>query len=194
MNLLKQILCGFIMMTTFSILSQETLASDPNAFLIGGDQGQNTASLTLLPIAIVDVEPDPNNTILFGGVGVEFEAGLPVGSGSLNGTNEDLWLNFTHRADNFQLKSIYVRSNLPLPAGIDISIQIIDTVNSQGVFIANPNTMPVLLTNVNQLIVFDFGSGYSGDGIGNGYQLRYTLNNPEGKTLPDGFEIIYTIE
>ncbi|MEP5935148.1 MAG: hypothetical protein ABJ218_08510, partial [Winogradskyella arenosi] len=150
MNLRKQILCGFIMIATFSVLSQETLASDPNAFLLGGDQGQNTASLTLLPIAIVDVEPDPDNAILFGGIGVDFEAGLPVGIGALSGVNEDLWLNFTHRVDNMQLKSIYVRSNLPIPAGIDISIQIIDTVNSQGNFIPSPNTVPVLLTNSKQ--------------------------------------------
>lgn len=195
MKKIKQLHFGLIMLMTFSMASQETLAGDPNAFLLGGDQGQNTGALTLIPIAIVDVEPDPNNTITFGGIGTDLEAGMPILSGALNGVNEELWLNFTHRAFNGEHRRIYVRSNLPIPNGMTMTLQVINSVTVQGNHSALHHATPIELTNVNQPVVHHHNeSGYTGNGVGHGYHLRYTIENPNALTLPNGFEIIYTME
>jgi len=194
-NALKYILYSFcLVLISLPVYSQETLdANNPNNFVLGGDQGSNLASLNLVPISIVDVEPDPNNTLTFGGIAVNLEAGSPA-SGVAGNTNEDLWLNFTHRADNSQPKQIYVRSNFPIPAGMTITIQIINSASIGGNYTSTPNLTPITLSNTNQVIVFNFNSGYTGDGIGTGYQLKYDINNTGGVTLPSGFEIIYSIQ
>lgn len=194
-NALKYILYSFcLVLISLPVYSQETLdANNPNNFVLGGDQGSNLASLNLVPISIVDVEPDPNNTLTFGGIAVNLEAGSPA-SGVAGNTNEDLWLNFTHRADNSQPKQIYVRSNFPIPAGMTITIQIINSASIGGNYTSTPNLTPIILSNTNQVIVFNFNSGYTGDGIGTGYQLKYDINNTGAVTLPSGFEIIYSIQ
>jgi len=194
-NALKYILYSFcLVLISLPVYSQETLdANNPNNFVLGGDQGSNLASLNLVPISIVDVEPDPNNTLTFGGIAVNLEAGSPA-SGVAGNTNEDLWLNFTHRADNSQPKQIYVRSNVPIPAGMTITIQIINSASIGGNYTSTPNLTPIILSNTNQVIVFNFNSGYTGDGIGTGYQLKYDINNTGAVTLPSGFEIIYSIQ
>lgn len=183
----------FITVLTLSLsgFSQETLdANDPNTFILGGDQGSNFANLTIQPIAIVDVEPDPNNAITIGGTG-NLEAGLNSAGA---GDNDELWLNYTHREDNFQNKSVYVRSNMPVPNGIVIYIEIVDTQTGSGNFTASPIIGTVTLSNVNQVIVNAFGGGYTGDGVGAGYQLKYTIENNDGVSLPNGFEVIYSIQ
>ena len=194
-NRTKHLLFSLLLLSAMFGFSQETLnANDPNSFVLGGGQGNNQANLTLIPISILDIEPDPDNGISFGGIGTDLEAGMPISGGSPGGANEDLWLNFTHRTDNFQPKRIYVKSNMLIPNGLNITIQIINTVSIGGNFPANPNTNPIILTNSDQIIVYDFGSGYTGDGVGTGYQLRYTIDNTSGASLPVGFQIIYSIQ
>ena len=184
---------AFVLNTVFSF-AQETLnANDPNTFIFGGDQNSNLASVEILPFAIVDIETDPSNGISFGVTAADLEAGLPVsGGGGASGVNEDLWLNFSFRANNYQPARIYVLTNQPIPAGMSIKVQIINT-GTGGDYPKNPNSNEITLNTSEQVIVYDFGSGYTGDGLNNGYQLRYTIDNTDGASLPPGFEVIYRI-
>lgn len=176
-------------------LAQETInAADPNTFLFGGGQGSNFAVLDLQPIAIIDAEPDPSNSLNFGISTSSLEAGLPVTGAGGSSINEDTWLNFTYRALNNAKARVFVYTNQAVPTDIVIKIQIIATANVGGVYNPNQNTNPITISNFEQILVYDFDSGYTGDGLGTGYQIRCTIENPNGVSLPPGFEIIYEIK
>jgi hypothetical protein len=74
-----------------------------------------TLPLNLRPIAIIDAEPDPSNTIKFWNFDSSLEAGLPAtGIGGI-ATNDNIWLNYTYRGSNFVNAKIYARSNQIVP-------------------------------------------------------------------------------
>jgi len=174
---------------------QETLDTyNPNNYTNGGDKKSITAQISLQPIALVDVEPDPDNTINFGVPEGGLEAGLPVSFSSVfeEATNNRLWLNFTYRAINNEKGSIVVRTNPDVPKGMKIDVEIISTSNT-GDFPKNPRRNKFMIDDKNRTIVWDFDSGYTGDGVNNGYQLEYTLHNKKGASLPPDFRIIYEI-
>ncbi|MEP2279301.1 hypothetical protein [Maribacter sp.] len=191
-SIIKHIILMVLVISSCLLNAQETLnANDPNTFIFGGDQKTNTLTVEVLPIAIVDVEPDPGISISGSADLTSLEAGLPfTGTGdNLDG----LWLNFTHRAENFQNARIFVSSNQPVPAGMTINVEIINT-GVGGDFPNNPRLGPILIGTNEEIIVNDFANGYTGDGLNNGYQLKYTIENPGAVSLPDGFEIIYRIQ
>ena len=163
-------------------------------FIVGGGQRSNFATLSLQPIAIVDAEPDPSNTISFGLSSSTLEAGLPAtGVGGI-ATNENIWLNYTYRASNLANAKIYVRTNQIVPAGIVLKIQVIAATSIGGSYIANQNSSPITLSTTEQILINSFASGYTGNGLGTGYNLRITVENQSGLSLPSGFEIIYEIK
>lgn len=192
---LKNIIYIGLFLISANSFCQETLnANDPNSFVFGGGQKSNTLSVEILPIAIVDVETDPSNGISFGVNTSDLEAGLPVlGGGSTSNVNEQLWLNYSFRSENSQAAKIFVASNQPIPTGMVIKVQIINN-GFGGDYSVTPNTNEIILSEIEQIIVYDFVNGYTGDGLNNGYQLRYTVENPNGNSLPAGFEIIYRIQ
>ncbi|SHJ84431.1 hypothetical protein SAMN04487911_1449 [Arenibacter nanhaiticus] len=174
---------------------QETLDTyNPNNYTNGGDKKYTTAQISLQPIALIDVEPDMDNTVNFGIPEGGMEAGLPVSFNSVfeEATNNRLWLNFTYRAINNSNASIIVRTNQPVPKHIKIDVEIINT-SDTGDFPKNPRRNKFKIDEKSQTIVWDFGNGYTGDGVNNGYQLEYTLHNKKGKSLPQDFRIIYEI-
>lgn len=192
MKTFKYILLA-IGLTALSGFAQETLdAGDPNTFIFGGDQKTTNFSLDILPLAIIDVEPDPGGPGPGPGLG-PLEAGLPVTGVASNLDN--LWLNFTHRADGIQPGRIYVSTNQPVTVGMVIYVEIeLGNYGVDGDFPKNPIIGQVMLSQTEQIIVNDFLNGYTGDGLNNGYHLIYTIDNPSSNSLPAGFEILYRIE
>ncbi|MDT0643957.1 hypothetical protein RM553_14055 [Zunongwangia sp. F363] len=172
--------------------AQETLnAFDPNTFILGGGQESTTAVVDLQRIAITDLEPDPATGFSDSTLGME--AGNPF-TGTGSPTTGEFWLNFTYRSLNFQNARIFVRVNQPIPSDMTIKVQIINTANINGVYNANPNSNPINLSTSEQIIVYDFASGYTGDGEGTGYLIEYNIINPSALSLPPGFEIIFEIK
>ena len=176
-------------------MAQATInATLPTNFILGGGQGSSFASLSLLPIAIIDAEPDPSNTINFGISASPLEAGLPAtGAGGIL-TNDSVWLNYTYRATGSATAKIYVATNQAVPAAIKITVQVLASAKIGGVFTANQVVSEVILTNTQKVLVNSFASGYTGDGTLTGYNLRYKVENQSGISLPSGFEIVYEIK
>lgn len=175
--------------TVYNSRSQETInAADPSSFILGGGQESTTAILNLQPIAITDLEtesiPGGSNTTNI------LEAGNPF---EISGATGQFWLNFTYRSESFQNARIYASANQPIPDGIAISLQIINTAGANGIFTATPLLSPIDLLVTEQAIVFDFPSGYTGDGEGSGYLIEYNITNPNLHSLPTGFEIVFEI-
>tara|TARA_R110000764_G_scaffold168121_1_gene255333 strand:+ start:415 stop:996 length:582 start_codon:yes stop_codon:yes gene_type:complete len=191
-SIIKNIVIMVSVISSSLLNAQETLnANDTNSFIFGGDQQTTTLTVEILPIALVDVEPDPSTGISGSADLTSLEAGLPFtgGANDLDG----LWLNFTHRAENFQNAQIYVSTNQPVPNGMSIKVKIINT-GVGGDFPQNPTAGQITLSTTEKIIVKNFGNGYTGDGLNNGYQLKYIISNPNAISLPNGFEIIYRIQ
>ena len=198
-KIIKIALFSLIMFTTNICTSQETLnANDPSSFVLGGGQGVSPINISLQEYSILDLEPDPDNTITFGGINNSLEAGLSALSGSGGSVNEDLWVNFSIRANNNSSNtSLRVRSNQSIPSSMIITIEVINvSLNSSE--IENPTQVydlrsVNLSTNFNDLIQNIKGGGSSGDGINNGFQLRISITNPNMLSLPGGFALEYEL-
>lgn len=178
---------------TGHLLAQETLdANDPGTYIFGGDQKSNTATLELLEVSLVDLEPEQANGLVFGVAASEFEAGLPATSGDGSGVNESLWLNFTSRVFEGTQRTIMVFANQPLPQGITIRIELLN-LSSVGGNGANGtgSGSTIILSDSSQEIITAIGGGSTGHGEGSGFQLRYSYENTGSSPLPAGFEIIY---
>ncbi|NLP59191.1 hypothetical protein [Lutibacter sp. B1] len=191
----KYLILVVFVITTYNNFAQETInAYDPNSFILGGDQKSVPATVNLLPVAIIDVEPDPFSANTGSGTVISAEAGLPVTSGAAADL-DNIWLNFTQRSNNYQPSRIYVSTNQPVPAGMTIKVEIeIGNYGVEGDFPANPRYGQITLSQAEEIIVYDFASGYTGDGVNNGYHLIYTIENPGSVSLPDGFEVQYRIK
>ncbi len=161
-----------------------------------GDQRINSPSINLQPIQLVDVEPEAAFAGSSSLSNVEAGEAISVGGGNIE--DSDLWLNYTFRAAAFENAQISVYSvGTPLPAGMSIQVQIINSTTMNGYYgnnVANPNTNPVTISSSPQSLVYSFSSSYSGDGIGTGYQLKYTINNPGMEAIPADYQIIYEIQ
>ena len=186
-----------IVLFNASGFAQETIdASDPGSFILGGDQGVNTATVNLLPIELVDIEPDPNNTVDFDVDHSNLEAGNPVFSHPVHGngtaTDESLWINHTYRGYPGEQANIHVHANMPVPNGIKIHIHIIQA-GGGGDYKRNPQFHTITLSEADQILIRQFPSGYTGDGEFSGFQIRYHKENHGGNSLPPGFEVIYEI-
>jgi hypothetical protein len=186
-NICKLVLLLFIT----SVNAQETIdAENPNNFVTGGGQESQSFTLTILPVSIIDIEgfsgfnPGINTQTL--------EAGLPVSGGTSDLSN--IWLNYTFRGENGGGAEIFVSTNMPVPNGVRIEVQIDrNDYGNAGDFDKTAENKKIRLSESESRIVKDFGNGYTGDGQGNGYHVIYTISNPNGVSFPDGFEIIYRI-
>ena len=191
-----KIICTlFLFLCTGSLIAQETLdASDPSNFVIGGAQGFQNFSMNLLEVQIIDVEPEINNTISFTVDPSTLEAGLPVFAGAGGAENEDLWLNITSRSANLNTYNAQVYSNQPVPAGFEIKIEILNNLSVDGTGDTGiASTSEFTLSEVPSIIITDIARGFTNDGINKGFQLRYTITNSSGGSLPVGFEVVYEL-
>ncbi|MEP2278743.1 hypothetical protein [Maribacter sp.] len=185
----------FLFLCISTLAAQETLdASDPSNFVIGGAQGYQFLSMNLLEVQIIDVEPEINNTISFTVDPNTLEAGLPVFAGAGGAVNEDLWLNITSRSANADTYNAQVYCNQPVPVGFEIKIQLLNALSVDGTGdtgIANTNEF--VISETPQIIITDIARGFTNDGVNKGFQIRYTITNSNGGSLPVGFEIVYEL-
>lgn len=188
----KHIIRLFFILITSITQAQETIdANNPNNFVTGGGQESHDFSLNILPVSIIDIEgftglnSGVDNTVL--------EAGLAVTGGTTDVSN--IWLNYTYRALNSNSARIFVSTNQPVPAGVTLKVRIENNnYGNGGDFIKTPRIEDVTLSQIAQVLVYDFGNGYTGNGEGNGYHVIYAITNPNGVSFPDGFEILYKIQ
>jgi hypothetical protein len=176
------------------VVAQPTLnANDVSTFVLGGGQVSNNMSVRILPMAIIDAEPDPGARVEFGGDVSQLEAGIPPAGTTWGNVDESIWLNFTYRKLEGQKGRILVASNMPVPAGMEVHIEVIAT-GAGSNFAKDAGLKKVVLSETQDDLINGIRNGHTGDGLNNGYQLRYTVQNPSMLSLPAGFEITYTIE
>lgn len=191
-NIKCMLFCGFLSITYLGV-SQETVnGSDVNSFIIGGGQETTPATLFLNAVAILDVSPD-GVAVIADGASALLEAGLPILAGGTSDFIPDIWINYTYRPEQPGDQSeIFMRLSQPLPAGISLKAKVIET-STGGDFTDRGVNNNFDLTTTNKKIVRAFGTGYTDDGIGNGYKIQFTYSNNGSNSLPSGLTVIYEI-
>lgn len=100
---------------------------------------------------------------------------------STSATNSDMWIKVTSVVPGGTHREIKARIAGTLPSGTSLRLQSAPaaTGNSAG-NLGTPVASPILLSNVDQYLVHDIGSCYTGTGATDGYNLTFTwsINNP----------------
>lgn len=146
-------------------------------------------------ISLVDIESVSGNNISFS-IPQPNEAGQAIGQNVL--TNNNLWMNYTSSKIAGNTRNIKVNLLGAVPAGLELSVEAMNYTGSGGGIAGNPSGK-VVLNSTPKLLVSGINGCYTGNGVGNGHRLVYTLTViPNDYALLTSFSnqtvsIIYTI-
>ncbi len=159
------------------------------------DEESVNVRFSLPEVALIDIEHTGDGTIEFELLPAAETGSSPV----IKQTNsQEFWINYSSALGKFsQHRSIVAQvTGGSLPAGLDLYIQATDyagigsgqTGNSSG---------RVMIGNDPRPIVTGIGSGFTGDGIGNGHQLNFEIDISQMEKITASesldFTILYTL-
>ena len=163
-------------------------------FISSAAFAQTTASvgvsISLPSIALLDVAP--NNAGFNLTLTSPTEAGNAV---KATATDNSKWLNFTSAVRTGVSRRIAVQLSGSLPNGINLKLT---TASYAGVGagVLGSRVSPIYLNTSQQTIVNNIGGAYTGNGVGNGYNLTYSVeisNYSLPRTQTNTVSIIYTL-
>lgn len=175
------VLLLFLIMCTHVLFAQDPASTDVN--------------FTIPEVALIDIEPGVNNTIYF-----EVDPSPESGAAPtiINDTNETLWLNYTSSQNGTSGRKISaVISSGSVPAGVSVYVMAgVYTGIGKGQKIG-VRTGKKKLTKNPRTIIKNIRNCYTGDGIGNGHLLSFTMKitkQTKIKSIADAnFVVTYTI-
>ena len=178
----------FILRTILLLL----ITSLTNTFAQGSPTPPPGTNLVVVPDVVqnadVDIDfsiIDFNVTAVSSGTNI-IEAGLAFSGGS-----NTMWVNYTYRQNG----------NAPGTASIDVEVSGLDpSVTFTLVPLLKAGTATGTMMSGNQVLtngtlsnfITGINEGFSGDGIGNGFQVSYLIDNPNNLDL-SGITVTYTI-
>lgn len=147
-------------------------------------------NVSLPTIALLDIESN-------GAVNLSFQASGEAGMG-LDNTSSDnnRWLNFTSAVSNGTTRKIVAQiQSGGMPSGYGIKLE---TGNYTGGGMGNLGTSlgTIYLSNSPIPIIFNIGGAYTGNSVGNGYNLKFSLDILNFGLLRAGshtFTVVYTL-
>lgn len=151
-------------------------------------------NVTTPRLALIDIEPSSNNNVTLQ-ITPSPEAGESTGTFP---ANSDLWINYTCAKSNSDpFKKVNVQVNGTIPAGITLKIAASAATGFGRGQRGTPTGSPVTLSNTPQTLISGIGGSFTGDGIGNGHQLTFTIDIPNFNILnvsPNTtLQVIYTL-
>lgn len=185
---------AIIIQATISLQAQSTInPNDLSTILIGGAQEIGILDMELLQQEIVDLEPEPLTFVSFAGLPNILEAGLPaIPTGGAN-ENQDIWINYSSRQASGSSVNLSIRSNNKLPKKMKVRFEIISQNISGSGNLGTPIIGEIDVKTGAQIIIANIGTGHTGDGLGVGYNVKYTIINPNSLDIPADYEIIYEL-
>ncbi len=147
-------------------------------------------SITLPSIALLDVGPNSGGFNL--NLTAPTEAGLPQ---TITATNNSKWLSFTSAVATGVTRSINVQISGSLPTGLNLKLATANYSGKGAGRLGSPISA-VNLSNALQTVVSNIGGAYTGIGVGNGYNLTYSLEIADYSLLRNQtttLSILYTL-
>lgn len=152
-----RIIKAFILLLTFSMYCE----------------AQSTASvgvnITMPAIALLDIEP--NSTGFNLNMTAPTEAGNAI---TTIGTNSSKWINFTSAVASGASRRISIQISGTIPNGVNLVLTTSGYSGGGAGNLGNRVNSLTLSTN-QQTLINSIGGSYTGNGVGNGYNLNYTL-------------------
>ncbi len=152
---LSNIILGFIVLTNNFILSQ--------------DKPYDNHSVTIVvpKVAMLDIESTASKNIA-----LTLSAPSEAGEIAQKSIDDDrIWLNVTSVVENGQTRDISVKVDEPVP-GVDIKV-VSDSFSGAGFGSWGTPQEEVTLSSFDQILVSGIKSGESGEGVNNGFNLKY---------------------
>ncbi len=147
-------------------------------------------SISLPSVALLDVEPDNS------GFNLSFtaptEAGNPLTTTTTNNTK---WLNFTSAVTMGATRRISAQLSGILPSGINLKLVTSNYAGAGAGTLGNA-VSALYLSSTQQTVVNNIGGAFTGNGVGNGYNLTYLLeiaNYSLLKNQTSTVSILYTL-
>jgi hypothetical protein len=135
------------------------------------DNASHQVKITVPTVSLVDIEgPGGSNSI-----NLVFTAPTEAGLGLVAPEpNSDLWLNLSSTAKNAsEGKSVHASMNGTLPDGFTLKLKADNSSTGHG---NKGNAVSeITLDGTNQNVITGIKSGFTGNGVSNGFQLTYTL-------------------
>jgi hypothetical protein len=144
-------------------------------------------SITLPSVALLDIEPDRSGFNLALIPSVESE-------NTTVATNNSKWLNFTSAVSVGTNRRITAQISGTLPPGLALKLEVQKYTGTGKGTLGNP-VSPIYLSNSQQTILNNIGGAFTGNGLGNGFNLIYSLEIIDYSVLKHestSFSILYT--
>ena len=137
------------------------------------DESESAVSFSLPPVALLDIEPGINNSLYF-----SMSPALESGASPqfTETSNEELWLNYSSAVQNINGSRAIVAqiSGGSLPDGISLNVEASQS-QGQGKGPLGQPAGKVALSGQPQTLIADIGNCFTGDGLGQGHQLTFTI-------------------
>ncbi len=159
------------------------------------EEGELNVSFSLPPVALVDIEPDANNSIHFTVLPVAESGASPQIKRT---TDQTLWLNYSSALANPQnTRSILAEiTGGGLPEGVTLNVEALRYDGTGDGQFGQP-AGKVSLSNQPKAIITDVGNCFTGDGVNNGHQLTFSIEVSDYSKITaaseSSFTILYTL-
>ncbi|WP_297088640.1 hypothetical protein [uncultured Draconibacterium sp.] len=148
-----------------------------------------TVNYSFNPIALIDIEPDINNSIQFEVIANTNSGGEPI---MTNTSSASLWLNYTS-VTNSETRDIKARiEGGNLPDGVKLLLSA-SAYKGAGKGKTGQPVGEIALSSEDQVIISGVGNCYTGDGMQNGHALDFELVLDDFSKLSAVNESILTI-
>ncbi len=147
-------------------------------------------SISLPSVALLDVEPNNGGFNL--NLTAPTEAGNPL---TTIATNNAKWLNFTSAVTTGATRRISAQLSGSLPSGINLKLVIANYAGVGAGTLGNA-VSTLYLSSTQQTVVNNIGGAFTGNGVGNGYNLTYSVeiaNYSLLKSQTSTVSILYTL-
>jgi len=155
------------------------------------EEGEINVSFSLPPVALVDIEPDVNNSIHFTVLPASESGASPQ---IRRTTSQALWLNYSSALANPQnTRSIVAEiSGGGLPEGVSLNVEASGHKGMGDGEFGQP-AGKVELGNQPKAIITNVGNCFTGDGEGNGHQLTFSIEVADYSKISAADETSFTI-
>lgn len=127
-----------------------------------------SVSATLTEVAYISIAPD-NSTL-----SVSANTSSLAGASIITTANTTKWINFTSAVAPSATRTIYAQiTSGSVPSGMVLKLTISPVTGGLGN--RGTNVSSINLSTAQQVIISNIGGAYTGQGTGNGYNLKYEL-------------------
>jgi hypothetical protein len=153
---------------------------------------QTTASISITVPSYALLDIAPNNTAFNLNLVAPTEAG---NISTINPANSTKWINFTSAVAPGITRRITAQVSGALPNGLNLKL-IVANYAGAGAGTTGTSSGTIFLSGTAQTVINGIGGAFTGDGINNGYNLKYSVEIVDYSLLKaqsNTFSIIYTL-